>query len=733
MIDHAGHARAPADEWLVKTLIDTGIADRDRAEALLLDCSGSTVWQRALDLGLGTDTTIVAAIAGQFRVRLADLASADPQLTALIPESLARKHHILALGADDRRIRVATADPRDFDTEQAVRFVTGRDVLFEVAAPAQIQERIDTLYRPERSIERLLGRLEPGSVEAVSDSPVQESRDPVLDGPVAKLVDAMICEGVRQGASDIHAEPEEGATVVRYRVDGVLREVMRLPSSAGASLVRRAKIFAKLDVTDPLHPHDGRAAIRVDGQQVDLRVSTVPIARRGEKVVIRILDKTNLRANVGELGLCDEERMLLHRLLGFREGMLLVTGPTGSGKTTTLYAALNELKTGRVNIVTVEDPVEYDLAGISQIQVNEAQGLTFSSALRSVLRQDPDIVLVGEIRDQETARTAIQAGLSGHFVLSTLHTNDAPSAVVRLRDMGIDAFKIASVLRGVLAQRLVRRVCTECALAIAPDALPPDARPTPEWTGTVNLRRAVGCKVCGGSGYKGRLGVVEIMPVDEAVARLIDGGATPDVIVQAARRSGMRTLWESGLDRMWQGFTTLEELVRVLGERVMDDGSTRPDRPSVMLVPEEIKSAIAMADQAAATAPSTAAAPDQIRVLVADDDAQMRRLVRSVLERDGLTVTEAVDGLDALDQIAQQRPDLVVIDMDMPRLDGLGVLEELGASMQTVQLPVIMLTARTDETESRALELGAHDYLTKPVRPTALSARVKAVLRRART
>ncbi len=411
VIDHAARPQAQADEWLVKTLVDTGIADRDRAAALLLDCTGATVWQRALDLGLGTDATIVAAIAGQYRVREADLASADPQLTALIPESLARKHHILALGADDRRIRVATADPRDFDTEQAVRFVTGRDVLFEVAAPGQIQERLDTLYRPERSIERLLDRLEPGSVEAVNDSPVPESRDPVLDGPVAKLVDAMICEGVRQGASDIHAEPEEGATVVRYRVDGVLREVMRLPSSAGASLVRRAKIFAKLDVTDPLHPHDGRAAIRVDGQQVDLRVSTVPIARRGEKVVIRILDKTNLRANVGELGLCADERALLERLLGFREGMLLVTGPTGSGKTTTLYAALNELKTGRVNIVTVEDPVEYDLSGISQIQVNEAQGLTFSSALRSVLRQDPDIVLVGEIRDQETARTAIQAGL----------------------------------------------------------------------------------------------------------------------------------------------------------------------------------------------------------------------------------------------------------------------------------------------------------------------------------
>jgi len=731
VIDHAARQLAQPDEWLVKTLVDSGIADRERADALLLGGTGTTVWQRALDLGLGTDASIVAAVAGSFRLKQANLGAADPRLIALIPESLARRHHIVALGADDRHIRVATADPRNFDIEQAVRFVTGREVQFEVAAPGPIQECLDTLYRPERSIERLLDRLEPASVEAVHESAAPASRDPVLDAPVAKLVDAMICEGVRQGASDIHAEPEEGATVVRYRVDGVLREVMRLPGSAGASLVRRAKIFARLDVTDPLHPHDGRAAIRVDGQQVDLRVSTVPIARRGEKVVIRILDKTNLRANVGELGLSEPERALLSRLLGYREGMLLVTGPTGSGKTTTLYAALNELKTGRVNIVTVEDPVEYDLPGISQIQVNEAQGLTFPSALRSVLRQDPDIVLVGEIRDQETARTAIQAGLSGHFVLSTLHTNDAPSAVVRLRDMGIDAFKIASVLRGVLAQRLVRRVCVECAVPVAVDTLPPDARPTPEWTGTVNIRQAAGCKACGGTGYRGRLGVVEIMPVDEPVARLIDAGAMPEAVAQAARRMGMRTLWESGLDRMWQGLTTLEELVRVLGERVMDDGSTLPNRPSVMLVPADVRSAITSADATATGGPASHG--DRPRVLVADDDAQMRRLVRSVLERDGYAVVEATDGLDALDQVAQQRFDLMVVDMDMPRLDGLGVLEEIGASVRTAQLPVIMLTARTDETESRALELGAHDYLTKPVRPTALSARVKAVLRRART
>jgi CheY-like chemotaxis protein len=376
--------------------------------------------------------------------------------------------------------------------------------------------------------------------------------------------------------------------------------------------------------------------------------------------------------------------------------------------------------------VTVEDPVEYDLAGISQIQVNEAQGLTFATSLRSVLRQDPDIVLVGEIRDVETAKTAIQAGLSGHFVLSTLHTNDAPSAIVRLRDMGVDSFKIASVLRGVLAQRLVRRVCGHCAVPITAAELPPDARPTAEWPGSPVLVRASGCKLCGGTGYKGRLGVVEIMPMDEQVTRLIDADAPPDQIAAAARRIGMQSLWESGLDRMWQGQTTLDELVRVLGERVQEDGSTQPNRPSVMLVPQEVRAAVAAATAAVPDAPPSGAP----KVLVADDDPQMRRLVRTVLEREGMQVVEAADGLDAVDAIGQHQFDLIILDLDMPRLDGLGVLEELGASVATTQIPVIVLTARSDDTESRALDLGAQDYLTKPVRPTALTARVRAVLRR---
>ena len=707
------------DTWLGPVLVARGVLTPLQAERLAVR-DGRSLWAAAVADG-ATDEVIVAAVSRAYGVPPADLAAAEGRTTTLLPESLARRHQAVPLSADDRVIRIATADPRNLDLEQTLRFVTGREVVFQIASPGAIAEKLDELYRPERAIQRILGGLEPARIEAVDAGAVPSSGDGTLEAPVAKLVDAMISDGVREGASDIHAEPTEGGVVVRYRIDGVLREVMRLPTSAGAALVRRVKVWAKLDVTDPLRPHDGRATARVDGQVVDLRVSTIPVARRGEKVVIRILDKNNLRGTLGDLGLPSRELDVLRRLLGHREGMVLVTGPTGSGKTTTLYAALNELKTGKVNIVTVKDPVEYDVAGISQIQVNETQGLTFPKALRSVLRQDPDIVLVGEIRDFETATTAVQAGFSGHFVLSTLHTNDAPSAVVRLRDMGIDAFKVAAVLKGIVAQRLVRKLCPACAEPVPAETLPADARPPAGRQGAM-IRRAVGCRSCEGTGYRGRTAILEVMPVDEAVSRLIDAGAMADALIAAGRRAGMYTLWESGLERVWDGTTSLDEVIRVLGERVPDDGTTEG-----AITPARGRTT----EGAVTPSRGDAAAPGPGRVLIADDDPQMRRLIRGVLQRDGFEVVEAGDGLDALEVVEQGGVDLVILDVDMPRLDGLGVLEELRAQVRTACLPVIVLTAQHGETEEKALDLGAHDYLAKPVQTRSLLARVRAVLKRA--
>jgi type IV pilus assembly protein PilB len=712
----------PVDGWLGPILIGGGLLSLEQL-AQVRSLGGPTLWAGVTASGQATDGQILDLLAQRFRIPLADLAGCEPRTTTLLPEAVARKHQVIPMSANDRTIRIASADPRNLDLEQTLRFVTGRDVAFQLAAPPAIAARLDELYRPERAIARLLEGLEPTKLETLELETAAAPVGQALDAPVSKLVDAMIGDAVREGASDIHAEPTDGAVVVRYRVDGVLREVMRLPEAAGAALVRRVKVWAKLDVTDPLRPHDGRASARVDGQAVDLRVSTIPVARRGEKVVIRILDKSNLRGAIADLHLPAQETEAIDRLLGHREGMVLVTGPTGSGKTTTLYAALNQLKTGKVNIVTVEDPVEYDIAGISQIQVSEAQGLTFAKALRSVLRQDPDIVLVGEIRDLETATTAIQAGFSGHFVLSTLHTNDAPSAVVRLRDMGIDAFKLASVLKGIVAQRLVRRLCDTCAEAVPLDSLAPEVRPPGGRTAEFRARRAVGCRSCNGLGYRGRLPILEIMPIDETVARLIDGGALPDVLAAAAAKIGMRTLWESGLERVWDGATSLDELTRVLGDRAVEESVSSPVAA--------VGAPPAVATTSGPSNPPATAGGSQGRVLVADDDPQMRRLIRNVLQREGFEVVEAEDGLDALERLEQETVSLVLLDVDMPRLDGLGVLEELRAQMRTASLPVIILTAHHDDTEEKALDLGAHDYLTKPVQTRSLVARVRAVLKRA--
>ncbi len=708
--------------------MDEGVLLGVQAEELKLGV-GDSVWGRAVTRGYTTDAIIVKTLSARFKVPVADMAAADSRAATLLPESVARKNHVVPIYADDRVITLATADPHDFEVEENLRFVTGRRVALQVASPDVIDKKIDEVYRPEKAINRLLAGLDPANVESIEEVQVGPVRDPALEAPMTKLVDAMIADGVRDGASDIHAEPLSDGMSVRYRIDGVLKEVMRLPGTAGPALVRRVKILAKLDVTDPLHPHDGRAGVRVDGKVIDLRIATVPVARRGEKVVIRILDKTNLRASIPDLQLPAQEEEIFRGLLKNREGMILVTGPTGSGKTTTLYAVVNELRTGKVNIVTVEDPVEYDIPGISQLQVNEAQGFTFATALRSVLRQDPDILLVGEIRDNETAGIAIQAGLSGHLVLSTLHTNDAPSAVVRLRDLGTDSFKLAAVLKGVVAQRLVRKLCSKCSEPIKAETLPREAWPPAGRVATP--RKSVGCKACGASGFRGRVAIIEIMPVDDRVAHKIEAGALSDILMATARPLGMRTLWESGLERVWQGVTSLDEVVRVLGERSVEDEeesvaaeAARQPGATAKAVPLPVSSV------PAAVRASVSEKSGKLRILVADDDPQMRRLIRSILERDGFEVIEAADGLDALESVEARPVDLMVLDIDMPRLDGLGVLEELRARVSTSSIPVIVLTARTDDTEARVLDLGAQDFLSKPVQPQSLQARVKAVLRR---
>ncbi|HEX2681482.1 MAG TPA: GspE/PulE family protein, partial [Candidatus Dormibacteraeota bacterium] len=526
-----------------------------------------------------SDEQILSALSNRFRLKLADLNEIEPNARERVPEQVARRYRILPICATDSYLEVATANPFDLDAEKALAFATAREIRMLLLAPSKIAERLDEMYRPEKAVDKILEGMESqAAIVQLAEGPAPDeiaaSEEEASQRPVVRLVDLIISEGILQRSSDIHIEPEEGGVAVRYRIDGVLRQVMKIPRQAGLPLISRIKIMSALDIADRLRPQDGRARVLVNGQPIDLRVSTLPAAL-GEKVVIRILDSRATVKSLDSLGLNPGETDAIVRLLENHEGIILVTGPTGSGKTTTLYSCINQIKSEGVNIVTVEDPVEYRMPGIVQVQVQEKAGLTFAAALRSILRQDPNVVLVGEIRDRETAQIAVQASLTGHLVLSTLHTNDAANAVTRLVDIGVEAYKIAAALRGVMAQRLMRKLCPTCK-EVWMEAPPERLR---EWVpkGTP-LYRAAGCPDCAMTGYRGRFSIVEVLTVTPEVERRIAAGETADHIAAIARRGGMKSLWDSGLTHVLRGESTLDELTRVVD--VPREEDVPPETPS---------------------------------------------------------------------------------------------------------------------------------------------------------
>ncbi|MCH7808814.1 MAG: type II/IV secretion system protein [Planctomycetes bacterium] len=449
-------------------------------------------------------------IATHFRLAVADLGSAAPQALKLVPERVARRYQVFPIREDDRQLVVATSDPTNLETEQALGFASGRTAQFEVAGPTAIAEAIDQKYSPDRAVEGLLGSVDEAAGSGLSVVEEAEAETlavhEIVAAPVIKLTNLILQEAIEQGASDVHIEPGRSGGVVRFRVDGVLRQFMQMPMPALNRVVSRIKILGKIDIADRLRPQDGRARIRLHDHAYDLRISTVP-TRDAEKVVIRILDPAGA-SGLDQIGLPDRELKRLRRLLSYRDGIVVVTGPTGSGKTTTLYGALAELATGQVNIMTVEDPVEYELPGITQIQVEARRGVTFPSALKAILRQDPDVILVGEIRDLQTAEVALQASLTGHLVLATLHTNDAVGAVARLHDLGLERAAISESLRGVVAQRLARRICTHCTRPDRAELPEQEARLAAQY-GVEPIMQGTGCDRCGGTGYRGRFALMK--------------------------------------------------------------------------------------------------------------------------------------------------------------------------------------------------------------------------------
>jgi general secretion pathway protein E len=536
------------------------LAEEALQRALLIVAeSGERLDAVVTRLGLVSEDRLVAEMAAALELEAVEAAAfpAAPVDGVELSPAFLRDVRALPIAADPARVRVAVSDPFDPFVADAFRFRFGRAVERVLARPTDIDAAVERLYH---------GRLttEEGEGE-VADDDLERMKDLVSDAPVIRAVNRLIARAADARASDIHVEPDDDGLAVRFRVDGMLRDAGRLPAAMRAPLVSRIKVMAGLNIAERRLPQDGRLRLAVRGHEVDLRVATAP-SIHGESVVMRVLDRSKLALDFAALGFDPALVGRIREAIVRPHGIVLVTGPTGSGKTSTLYAALADLNAPERKLLTVEDPIEYRLPGIIQTQVNPAIGFTFGSALRSFLRQDPDVMMVGEIRDGETAQIAVQAALTGHMILSTLHTNTAAGAVSRLLDMGVEPFLLGSVLVGVLAQRLVRRLCPECRAPYdvsqdAPEALAPIlAR-----QGVTRLYHAAGCAACGDSGYAGRIAILEFLRVDEPVARLVLHRADTPEIAAAAAAGGMRSLVEDGVAKAAQGLTTLEEVLRVAG------------------------------------------------------------------------------------------------------------------------------------------------------------------------
>ncbi len=550
---------------LGEILLSEKMISRDQLQVALdlQRASGKMLGRILVDQGALTEAQLVAALATQIGMPFVDLSDMviDGNAVGRLPGAVCRRHHVLPIGIENNFLILAMADPANVIARDDVRSLTGMDVRPVVAVRHDVDAAIDRVYRADSDLDDLTTAM-----DLEDDQQDLEALHQVVeDAPIVKFVNLLITQGIQDGASDIHLEPNEHDLLVRFRIDGVLHEMMRSPRSIHNGVVSRLKIMAEMNIAERRVPQDGRLSVAAHGRKVDLRVATLPTVW-GEKVVMRILDNSTAQLDLSQLGFSPENYSRYAESFTKPYGMILVTGPTGSGKSTTLYATLNIINRPEVNIITVEDPVEYRLAGVSQIQTNPKAGLTFASALRSILRSDPDIVLIGEIRDHETARIAIEASLTGHLVLTTLHTNDAPSAVTRLAEMGIEPFLVGSALDCVLAQRLARRLCSSCR---------EEYKPTPEtltaarfpWdpSGPIPvLFRSKGCAKCAGTGYRGRVALHEVMQMSETIERMAVERATTAEITSAARAEGMQGLRLDGMAKVLGGVTSLDEVLRVV-------------------------------------------------------------------------------------------------------------------------------------------------------------------------
>lgn len=722
------------DQWLVEPIIATKLISSEVIDSLDSDRNNSSyLSDKLISLGYVSEEDVGKIIEDTFHIPFINLNQIpiDSNAIGLVPEDLCRKHILFPYKIEDNIITIAIYDPINFDAENEIAYVARRLVKTRISAKSQIESEINKYYSSDRKMDDLTEGFEINE-KSTEDEEVKKSKYDIVnnDAPIVKLTNSIINDAIDKEASDIHIEPTEKKLIIRFRIDGILKKIMEIPKYAAPQIISRIKVISNLDIAETRKPQDGQAKVNRGDASIDLRISILPMSY-GEKVVIRILDSRKGSIPLEKLGIIGENLQKLYRVLDLKQGIILATGPTGSGKTTTLYAALNRIKSSEMNILTVEDPIEYTIDNINQVQVNVKAGITFASALRSFLRQDPDIILVGEIRDPETAEISIQAALTGHLVLSTVHANSAVETITRLIDIGVDRYKVTSALSAVVGQRLIRKICPSCREEVAFEnadknllsIIKTDNLPQ-------KLYKSKGCSKCDLTGYKGRVGIYEILIMDNEIKAKIEQGASAIEIEKIATQKGFKNFSTTAVELITSGTTDLSEINRVLTLDFYSSAKeekTIAQKKNIELDPNNKKVSDNDDNEKVTEEPK-----QYKKILVVDDNKIMRRLVGTLLAKEKrYEVVEANDGVEALEKLSENSIDLIILDVMMPRMDGYEVCQKLRESTEYANLPVLMLTSLDDKDDVlKAFSVGVDDFISKPVDNTILSAKVAALLRR---
>ncbi len=738
------------------TLIDVLLAEKRITEDQLRDARDKQMGAKKplhdvlVDMGFISDDDLANVFSKVFDMPLVEIndQDVDASVSGLLNFDQMRRYSAFPYKKEGGQILVAMSNPRDFGALEDLAAVLDGTIKPVLVSRKTIIKRLDSTDSNDEAVNGLLNNTLAASVQSINIEPVvapvssvseepakkQDAKEIITDmekkektvpafpnmpmefqclmqeeTPTVKLVNLIVADAIKVKSSDIHIEPRESVIEIRYRIDGDLKNILQIPIKFHTKIVARIKILASLDITQNMLPQDGRIQLVVEGRKVDFRVSTIPTFY-GEKIVIRILDASAARTDLNVLGFNPSEKEAFMEAVKNPQGMVLVTGPTGSGKTSTLYAALNFVKNETNNVVTIEDPIEFISEGINQIQVNPARGVTFASGLRSILRQDPNVILLGEIRDKETADIALKASITGHLLLSTLHTNSCVATITRLADVGIDYYQISSALIMIVSQRLVKTICPDCKTEFTPDEeFKKKFKDEIDEFKFTTYHKGKGCAKCNYSGYKGRTAVFEVMKITEGLKNIIAKGLSEEEMLKEAKRLGFKTLIQAGMDKVKEGVTTLEEVIKHLGnvERVVPAASeAKPETPA--LDPNRKR-----------------------KILMVDDEDDIRKIVSKYLQTAGYDVVQAINGQNAIEQAYKEKPDLIITDVMMPVMDGIEATKILRSKVETAVIPIIMLTAKQDkESELAGLNVGADDYITKPFDKEKLLARVSMLLRR---